>query len=132
MKDRNFHRQDTGYKKNKNGGKGMLEDISAQVFVLDNIDQLFIYIFFVNRHIFLLHVRCIERYILEKFLQDGMESSCADVLRLFIYDCGLGCDFFYGVIRELDIQTFCPDQCDVLFDQGVSGFQKDPEKFIFA
>src|SRR5205807_10551222 len=62
-----------------------LQDVAAQILVLDDVRKLLGYIGGVNLHVFLLEVGRFERDFVQNFFEDGVESASANVFGLLIH-----------------------------------------------
>ena len=102
-----------------------LEDISAQILILDHIGKVLVDIVGGYLDPLALHFARIETKIVEKLLHDGVQPSCTDVLRRGVhFVCDLA-DTLDGLVREDDIDTFGLQQFTVLERDCVLGFLED-------
>ena len=67
----------------RSGGREVadLQNIPAEVLILDDVGQLLAHVGDVDFHVLLLQIRPVERNVFEQLLQNGVQAARADVLR---------------------------------------------------
>src|SRR6266404_5945560 len=109
----------------------ILQDVAAQVLVLDNVGELLVHVGGVDLNIFLLEVGGFEGELVENFFEDGMQAAGANVFGLLIdngRELGDGVD---GVVGDVQLYAFGFEQRDVLLDQSILGFGEDADEIFF-
>src|SRR5579864_7974070 len=96
-----------------------LEDVAAQVLILDYISELLLDERRVDFDAAFLHVRCVEGNFLKNFFENGVQAARADVFRLLVDERGEARDGGHTVLAEIHFQTFGVEQRNVLLDEGV-------------
>src|SRR5258706_5407858 len=99
-----------------------LQDVAAQVLILDNVGELLVHVGGVDLDVFLLEVGGFEGELIENFLEDCVEAAGADVLSLLVDACGEFGNGVDGIVSDVQLHAFCFEQRYVLLDQSVLGF----------
>ena len=108
-----------------------LQDVAAQILVLDDVRKLLGNVGGVNLHVFLLEVGRFERDFVQNFFEDGVEAAGADVFCLLIHVSGKAGDSGDSVFRDVKLDAFGFQQRDVLLDERILGLGQDANKIFF-
>src|SRR5216684_150117 len=109
----------------------ILQDVAAQILVLDDIGELLVHIGRIHFDVLLLEVRSFEGKLIENLFEDGVEAAGADVFSLLVDD---GCklrDGVDGVVGDVQLHAFGFEQRDVLLDERVFGLGGNADKVFF-
>jgi hypothetical protein len=112
--------------------RGMLENIPAQVLVLDDVRKLFSYIHRIDADRLLFQVRASEGNLFQHFLHDGMKTPGADIFRILIDDGRKVRDLLNRVVGERQLDSLRIHQRDILLNQGVFRLFENSDKIRFG
>src|SRR6266436_952524 len=108
-----------------------LQDVAAQVLVLDDIRELLGDVSGVYLHILLFEVRRFKRNLVEHFFKNGVQTPGADVFSLFVYAGGEARDGRDGVLGDVELDAFGLQQRDVLLDERILRLGQNANKIFF-
>src|SRR5947208_11122372 len=108
-----------------------LQDVAAQILVLDDVRKLLGNVGGVNLHVFLLEVGRFERDFVQNFFEDGVEAASANVFGLLVHVGGKAGDGGDGVFCDVELDALGFQQRDVLLDERILGFGQDANKIFF-
>src|SRR5216110_1391530 len=83
-----------------------LQDVAAQILVLDDVRKLLGNVGGVNLHVFLLEVGRFERDFVQNFFEDGVEAPSANVFGLLVHVGGKAGDGGDGVLSNVELDAF--------------------------
>src|SRR5271157_639633 len=109
----------------------MLQDIAAQVLVLDDIGELLVDVGRVDLHIFLFQIRGFEGKLVENLFKNGVQAARADVFRLLVDAGGEARDGRHGIIGKYEFNAFGIQQRDGLFQKRVLRLREDADEVLF-
>src|SRR5215469_12634800 len=110
----------------------ILQDVAAQVLILDNVGELFVHIGGIDLDVFLFQVGGFEGKLVENFFENGVKAARADIFGLLVHaSCKLS-DRRYGIFSDVELHAFGFEQRDILFDKRVLGLGKNTDEiFLF-
>src|SRR5437899_5928931 len=108
-----------------------LQDVAAQILVLDDVRKLLGNVGGVNLHVFLLEVGRFERDFVQNFFEDGVESASANVFGLLIHVSRKAGDGGDSVFGDVKLDAFGFQQRDVLLDERVLRLGQNTNKVFF-
>src|SRR5947209_6406949 len=108
-----------------------LQDVAAQILVLDDIRELLADVSGVNLHVLFLQVRRFERDFVEHFLEDGVQTPGADVFGLLVHAGGEARDGGYGCVGNVELDAFGIQQRDVLLDERILRLRQNADEIFF-
>src|SRR5467141_3924278 len=108
-----------------------LQDVAAQILVLDDVRELFGDVGGVNLHVFLLEVGRFERDFVENFFEDGVQAAGADVFGLFVHAGGEAGDRGNGIFGNVEFDAFGLQERYVLLDERILRLGQNANKIFF-
>src|SRR6266852_1062335 len=109
----------------------ILQDVAAQILVLDDIGELLVHISRIHFDVFLLEVRSLEGQLVEDFFENGVEAAGADVFRLLVDHGSELRDGVDGVVGDVELDAFGFEQRDVLLNERVLGLGENADEVFF-
>src|SRR5262249_9648545 len=107
-----------------------LEDVAAEVLVLDDLGEHFLDVGGINADRFLLQIRTFERNLVQKLLHNRMQPSGADVFRAFVHGSSKARDLLNRIVLERQLDALSFKQRNVLFDQRVLWFGENADEIF--
>src|SRR5580704_18645066 len=108
-----------------------LQDITAQILILDDIRKLFGHVGGIHFHILFLQVWRFEGKFIENLLEDGMQPPRTDVFGRLVDARGEACDGRNGILGKVELDAFGLQKRDVLLDEGVFWLSENPNEIFF-
>lgn len=93
--------------------------------------EFVLYVFLVDDEFFFFHLRNVERNVFQKFFEYRVQSSCADVFRLFVHNIGNRCKLVDCAFGKFHFDSFRFQQSLVLLDQSVFRLRKNFYEILF-
>src|SRR5262249_13179543 len=109
----------------------ILQNVAAEILVLDDVCQLFADVGGIDFHILLLEVRRFERNLIKNLFKNGMQAARADVFGLFVHAGGIAGHGRDGVLGDIELDAFGLEESDILVDQRVLWFGKNANEVFF-
>ena len=78
--------------------------------------EFILYVFLVDDEFFFFHLWNVERNVFQKFFEYRVQSSCADIFRLFVHNIGNRRKLVDGTFRKFHFNSFCFQQSLMLLD----------------
>src|SRR6266566_386496 len=108
-----------------------LQDVAAQILVLDDVRELLGDVGGVNLHVLLFEVGRFERDFVQNFFEDGVEAAGADIFGLLVHAGGEAGDGGDRVFGDVELDTFGLQERDVLLDERIFRLGQNTNKIFF-
>src|SRR6266851_5248286 len=108
-----------------------LQDVAAQVLVLDDVRELLGDVSGIYLHILLFEVGRFKRDFVENFFKNGVQTAGADVFGLLVHAGGEARNGGDGVLGDVELDSFGFQQRDVLLDQRVLRLRQNADEIFF-
>src|SRR5882762_7478245 len=108
-----------------------LQNVAAQILVLDDVCELLGDVGGVNFHILFLEVGRFKRNFVKNFFENGVQAPRADIFCLLVYACGETGDGSDGVLGDVQLDAFGFQERDVLLDERVLWLGKNSNEIFF-
>src|SRR5579859_6017497 len=96
-----------------------LQDIAAQILILNDIGELLDYVGGIDLDILLLQIGRLEGKLVENLFKDGVKAPGADVFGLLVNAGGKARDGCNGIFGEVELDAFGLKKRNVLLDESI-------------
>jgi len=96
-----------------------LQNVAAQVLVLDDVRELFGNVSGIDLHVLFLQVWRFEGNLVEHFFENGVKATGAYVFRLLVHVGGEARDCGDRVFGDVELDPFGLQQRDILLDKRI-------------
>src|SRR5256885_1445606 len=108
-----------------------LQDVAAQILVLDDVRELPGDVGSINLDVLLLEVGRFERDFVQNLFEDGVEAAGADIFGLLVHAGGEAGDGSDRVFGDVELDTFGLQERDVLLDERILRVGQNTNKIFY-
>src|SRR6267143_3032972 len=109
----------------------ILQDVPAEILVLDDIGELLVYVGGIDFNVFLLEVGRLEGEFVENLFKDSVKPAGADVFRLLIDAGSEFRDSVDSIVGDVELDAFGFEQRDILLDERILGLGENAHEVLF-
>src|SRR5258708_7840563 len=112
-------------------GFRILQDVAAEILVLDDVHKLFVDVSGVNFHVLFLELGSLERNLVENLFENSVQAAGADIFGLLIDAGGEAREGGNGIFGEMQLEALGFEERGVLFDERVFRLGKNADEIFF-